>query len=486
MALGFRSAAELVAAIRRREVGCRELLEACLSAVERHNPTLNAVVTLDADRARRRADEADRALVHGAVVGPLHGLPITVKDSFETAGLRTTCGYPPLAEHVPAADATAVARLVAAGAIVFGKTNTPVLASDWQSYNPLFGATSNPWALDRTPGGSSGGAAAALAAGLTPVELGSDIGGSVRIPAAWCGVYGHKPTHGIIPLRGHIPGPPGTLAEVDLGVAGPLARHPQDLALLLDVLAGPDADRAVAWRLALPPPRRAALEGYRVAAWLDDPAARVDRAVRACLEGAVASLRRAGVRVDDRARPAVDLAHVIRTYETLAFPILMAGLPAEQFDALVRLAAEARADVETPAVRSARRGTIRHRDWLVANEARMRVRGAMTAFFREWDALLMPVVVVPAVPHDHSEPFAARTIVVDGRTRSYYDLFAWIALATMALLPATVVPAGRTPDGLPVGLQIVGPYLEDRTPLDLARRLVDVVGGFVPPPGYAS
>src|SRR5215813_13046429 len=292
--IAFRSALELVVALRNREVSSRELLDHYLKRVERYNPQINAVVTLDVDRARKRADEADQALARGELWGPLHGLPMTIKDTIETAGLRTTAGAPIHTNHIPAHDAPVVARLKAAGAIVFGKTNTPVFAGDAQTYNPIFGVTNNPWDLTRSPGGSSGGSAAALSAGLTGLELGSDIGGSIRNPAHYCGVYGHKPSYDIIPLRGHIPGPPGLLSGTDIAVLGPLARSAKDLSLVLGLLVGPDEDEGVAWRLELPSPRRGALREYRVAAWLDDPVCPVDNEVRRRLEATVEALRHKG------------------------------------------------------------------------------------------------------------------------------------------------------------------------------------------------
>src|SRR5512139_379828 len=319
--LHFRSASSLAAALRRREVSSRELLEHFLARVEKHNPALNAVVTLDAERARARAAEADAALARGESWGPLHGVPMTVKDTVETAGVRTTAGAPLLAQHVPAADATAVARLRAGGAVIFGKTNIPLFASDVQSYNAVFGTTNNPWDASRTPGGSSGGAAAALAAGLTGLELGSDIGGSIRTPCNWTGVFGHKPTHDLVPLRGHIPGPPGTLAEPDLAVAGPMARSADDLDLALDLLAGPRDDEAVGWRLALPRPRHARLRDYRVAAWLDDRDLPVDAEVARVLGDALARLRAAGAAIDERARPFDSLVEIFDLYQQLLWPV---------------------------------------------------------------------------------------------------------------------------------------------------------------------
>ncbi len=490
--LAHRGATELLARMARGDVTSRALADLFIGRIESHDARTNAVVTRDFDAARRRADEADAARARGESWGPLHGLPVTIKDSFETAGLRTTCGHPPLAEHVPARDADAVARLRGAGAVILGKTNTPEMAGDAQTYNAVFGRTSNPWDPTRTPGGSSGGAASALAAGYAALELGSDIGGSIRTPANWCGIYGHKPTHGIVPTRGHIPGPPGTLADTDLNVAGPLARSAEDLDLALSVLAGPTPELAVAWRFALPPPRHASLREYRVAAWLDDAFAPVDAAVRARHEATVDALRRSGVAVDEKARPAIPLSEAADVWSRLCMPILYAGLPQEVFDSLCVLGdaaspADAQALLSTGAAalpHFAHVGTRRHRDWIATNERRARMRAALASFFRDYDVLLMPVSGVPAIPHDETQPLPARTVRVNGADRPYADLFSWIALATATLHPATVAPVGRAPGGLPVGLQIVGPYLEDRTTIDFAARLAALVGGFTPPPGF--
>ncbi len=480
----FRSTATLARDLRDRKIGCLELLEHYLARIERLNPRLNAVVTLDVERARARAREADEALARGRVRGPLHGVPFTIKDTYETAGLRTTCGWEAIADHVPLADAIAVARLRAAGAVVVGKTNVPTLASDAQTYNPIFGTTNKPWDTTRTPGGSSGGAAAAVAAGLTGGDIGSDIGGSIRTPSGWCGVYGHKPTWGIIPGRGHIPMAPGSLAEVDLGVFGPIGRAADDLDLGLDVLVGPSPEDAVAWRIDLPRPRRDRLQDYRIAAWLDDPSHPVDVEVRRVLDAAVDALRRHGVTVDDRRRPEVDLADLVDTYHRLLYPVVLAGMPDEGFANLVRLAESLPADDASPLALSARAPTIRHRDWLHLHERRKRMQARLAEFFRDVDALLMPIVPVAAIPHDHSEPFPMRTLTVNGASAPYFELFSWIGPASFAHLPATAAPVGRTTGGLPVGVQILGPYLEDRTTIDVARRLADVVGGYLPPPGF--
>jgi amidase len=481
--LTLRPAVDLVAALRTGEVGSRELLDRYLARVERLNPALNAVVTLDVERARAAADAADAARLRGAALGPLHGLPMTVKDTLETAGLRTTAGAPVLAEHVPARDATLVARLRAAGAVIFGKTNTPIFAGDAQTYNPVFGVTRNPWDGARSCGGSSGGSAVAVAVGMSAAEVGSDIGGSIRNPAHYCGVYGLKPTHGIIPARGHVPGPPGSLGEFDLGVMGPLARSAADLQLLLDVLAGPDEADAVAWRLALPPPRRRALREYRVAAWLDDPYCPVDAEVRARGQATIAALREAGVQVDEAARPVADLGAVYRCYERLLWPLMSGGMDPDQVDELAGVAASSAPDDGNAFDRFARAVPLRYREWVVVDEERQQLRAQWAEFFRRFDVLLCPITPTAAIPHDHEGTLLSRTIRVDGAERPYLDQLVWAGLVTMALLPATMAPVGRTSQNLPVGLQIVGPYLEDRTTIDFATRLAEVIGGYEPPPG---
>jgi amidase len=414
---------------------------------------------------------------------------MTIKDSFETEGLVTTSGAPELRDHVPAADAVAVARLKAAGAIVFGKTNLPLYAGDLQSYNEVYGRTGNPWDLDRTPGGSSGGAAAALAAGFTGLELGSDIGGSIRNPAHYCGVFGLKTTWGVVPSRGHIPGPPGTLSSPDVGVFGPLGRSAADLALGLEVLAGPDERDAVGWRLELPPPRNGGeVAGLRVATWFDDPAVPLADDTRVLLEAAAAALAGAGAVVTP-VDPPVGLDELLRSWERLVVPVAMAGLPNEVFAALAGAElppAPAPGDgaPEEPAVRSMRAIVQRHREWLRANEARHRHRAAFAELFRRHDVLLAPVMPTAAFPHDTDGEMALRTIEVDGVTRPYWDNLAWNGGIGTLLLPVAVPPIGRTPSGLPVGVQIVAPHLEDRTAVAVAANLEHILGGFTPPPAF--
>jgi amidase len=480
----FQSARANLAALRRREVSSRELLDAQLARVARLDPGLNAVVTLDAERARAAADAADRAASRGAWLGPLHGLPITVKDTFETAGLRTTCGVPELAQHVPKQDATAVARLRTAGAVIFGKTNTPTWAGDWQTTNPLFGTTNNPWDRARTPGGSSGGSAVSVAAGFSSLELGSDIGGSIRVPAHCCGVFGHKPSRGLVPMRGHIPGLPGTLGEFDLDTAGPLARTAEDLELGLDVLAGAAPELAHAVTLRVPPARARELRGFRAAAWFEEPACPVDDEMRGVLEGAADRLAAAGARIDRKARPAVDFREAVDAYVALLIPIMSLTMPDEVVARAALAGAQVPADVPGILPTAARAYALRHRDWLRTNELRSRIRARWYEFFRDVDVLLCPVMLTPAFVQDASE-WSARRIRVNGVERSYMEQVEWPGLVTMAWLPSTVIPVGRTAGGLPVGVQIVGPYLEDRTPLAFAAAAERILGGFTTPPGLA-
>lgn len=483
--LHFLPATELCRLLADGEVSSAELLDHFLTRVEVRGREVNAVVALDADRARARAAEADAARARGESWGPLHGLPMTVKDTFETEGLATTAGAPELRDHVPAEDATAVARLKAAGAVVFGKTNTPLYAGDCQTYNDVYGRTGNPWDPGRTAGGSSGGSAAALAAGLTGFELGSDIGGSIRNPAHFCGVFGLKPTWGVVPPRGHIPGPPGSRSTTDVGVFGPLGRSAADLALGLDVLAGPDEADGVAWRLELPAPRNGGdLVGLRVATWFDDPFVPIAEDVHARLDDAATALAEGGATVTP-VTPPVDLGALGRSWERLVLPIMMAGLPDHVFAGFTTAELPPPAPDEDPMVHRLRAITSRHRDWLRANEARARHRVAFADFFRHHDVLLAPVMPTAAFPHDTEGSPPTRTFVVDGETRSYVDNLYWCGGIGTLLLPVATPPVGRTPEGLPVGVQVVAPHLEDRTAVAVAGHLERLLGGFTPPPAFA-
>ncbi len=469
--LHWRSATELAGDIRSREVSSRELLEHLVARIERLDGPVNAVVQWDLERARAAADAADRAVTAGDDLGPLHGVPMTIKDSFQTEGCVTTSGSPELADFVPTEDAWPVARLRAAGAIPFAKTNLPLLADDIQSFNEVYGTTNNPHDPTRTPGGSSGGSAAALAMGFTPIELGSDIGGSIRVPAHYSGVMGHKPSYGIVPGHGQIPGMPGTLSQADLAVTGPMARSTEDLALGLGVLAGPDRWSTPAWRLELPPSRADDLASFRIAAWLDDELFPVDDDTGRALAATVEAIETAGGRVETDARPAFDLERAFDVFARLLFAATSGGHPRSKIERLA-------ADTSDTALGFVKRSTaVRHRDWLYENERREQLRERWAEFFSDHDAILLPVHPCPAIPHDHSTPQFARRVDIGGVERDYLDLFAWIAPAGLAFLPATVVPVGTSADGLPIGVQVVGPFLHDHTTIRLAGLLAELRGG---------
>jgi amidase len=480
--LPFRSAKQLAAEIRKKKVGCLELLEAYLARVERHNPRLNAIVATDLDGARRRARAADAALRKGRAWGPLHGVPMTIKESYDVVGMPTTWGLPELKDNYPARNALAVDRLLRAGVVLFGKTNVPLMLADWQSFNAVYGTTNNPWDLSRSPGGSSGGSAAALAAGLTGFEAGSDIGSSIRNPAHYCGVYGHKPTWGIVPPRGQ--SLPDKVAETDIAVVGPMGRSADDLALGLGAMAGADEIDGRGWQLRLPAPRRKALREYRVAVMLSDPNSDVDREVQDRLQALADFLAKKKAKVSDRARPDVDTREAHRVFIQLLRAATSGRQTAEELERNLAIARGLRPDDESYYARMMRANTLLHRDWLAANETRHKMRWKWHEFFEEWDLLLCPPAASAAFPHDHEGERHERTIRVNGGDVPTTDQLFWAGYTGMAYLPSTVAPIGFTPAGLPVGVQIVGPQYADRACIDFARLLEREYQGFVAPAGY--
>ncbi|MBV8168895.1 MAG: amidase [Alphaproteobacteria bacterium] len=480
--VAFRSATTLAAEIRAKTIGCRELLELYLGRVERLNPPLNAIIATDIPSARQRADAADAALKRGEIAGPLHGVPMTVKESFDAIGMPTTWGLPELKDNIPSRDSLAVERFRRAGAVLFGKTNVPVLLADWQSYNPVYGTTNNPWDVTRSPGGSSGGSAAALAAGLTGLEAGSDIGASIRNPAHYCGVYGHKPTYGICPPRGQAL--PGNVAASDISVIGPMARSADDLALGLGVMAGPDPIEAAGWQLTLKPPRWTGFKGLRVGVMLSDPQSEVDQAVQAELQALADFLAKQGATVSDTARPALDTAAVQRLYVQM----LRAATSGRQTDAVFAKNLQAARDLapgdESYFARMTRANVLPHREWLAGNEQRHRMRLVWAAFFEQWDLLLCPAAASAACPHDQVGERHERTIVVNNKRVPTTDQLFWAGYSGLFFLPSTVAPIGQTADKLPVGVQIIGPQYGDLACIALAQLLEREYAGFVAPPGY--
>jgi amidase len=481
MAIPFRSATELLAELQSKRLGCRELLEMYLSRIEKYDTEINAVVVPDFARARARADKADQALKRGESWGQLHGLPMTVKESISVAGLPTTRGVPELRNNIAERNMLAVDRLLDAGAVIFGKTNVPLMLSDWQSFNEIYGTTNNPWNPKRTPGGSSGGSAAALAAGLTGLEVGSDIAGSIRNPAHYCGVYGHKPTHGICPAIGHELG--GKIAPRDITVIGPMGRSASDLELALGVLAGPDDIDGRGWRLELPQPHQRSLSDFRVAVMLDDRNAPVDDEIKQQIQNLAEFLARQGAIVKE-ARPDIDTDEAARVFTSLQRGASANRLSTSLFEERLQSLRELRNDDDSFAARFLRADTASHRDWLAANEARHKMRMKWKAFFTEWDVLLCPPACTTAILHDQTTERMAQTITVNGRQQSAMSQMFWAGYPALALLPSTVAPIGFSADQLPVGVQIVGPQYGDLICIRLASLIERNYHRFTRPPQY--
>ena len=437
------SAGSLARALAARQVSALELFEEAVRAIEAKDGPINAVVVRDFERAREAAKEADAALARGEV-RPLLGVPMTVKDSHHVAGLPTTWGLAPFKDWKASADSTGVARLKAAGAVILGKTNIPPNLGDWQAANPVYGRTNNPHDLSRSPGGSSGGAAAALASGMIPLEFGSDIGGSIRVPAHMCGVFGHKPTFDLIPQTGHAPpGFEGPSCGVQFGVIGPLARSAADLEIALNVLAGPERDLARGYALNLPPPRGEALGDYRVLVLDSHPLAVVDDEVVAPLRALADRLEALGAEVS-RGSPLVpDLAAAQETYVGMLGAIMGRGRPGAE-----------------PAI-----DTFGYMNGLDAIE---RNRAAWAELFESFDVVLAPPFGTAAFPHTDEPEWGKRTHVINGQPTPYGAQIAWPGIATFPGLPATCAPIGKTKTGLPVGVQIIGPSFEDRTTIAFA------------------
>jgi amidase len=482
----YRTAGELLKALRAGEVSAVELTGAAIARIEEHDKDVNAICVRDFDRALSAARAADKARAEGDD-RPLLGVPITVKESYNIAGLPTTWGAPNFRDFVPDEDALPVARVKAAGAVVLGKTNVPFMLGDFQSYNSIYGTTNNPWDLTRTPGGSSGGSAAALAAGFGAVSLGSDIGGSLRNPAHFTGTYAHKPTVGLVPSRGHNPPSARPLPfEKDLSVVGPMARTASDLTLLLDLLIEPDPlSLGLVYRTNLRPPRHDRLADFRVLVIGAHPLLPISADVRAGVHRVADALTNAGAGVEHESALLPDLTEGAVTYIRLLISYLGARYPEDQYE-LTRLAAgELDGADESLSAEMLRAVTLSHRDWVLADAVRDRQRMRWHALFQEFDAVVCPVMPVPAFEHNQNEPSTNRKVTIDGAEYPYFDQLALAGIATMPGLPSTVIPTGLTASGLPTGVQLIGPMFEDRTPIRLAELLEAELGGFTPPPGLS-
>lgn len=478
----FSSAIDTASAIRKGLFSSEELTKHILTRIDKYNPTLNAIVTLLKNEAIEQAQAADKMRAKGEWLGPLHGVPITIKDAFEIAGVRTTAGAPFLSNYRPKENAVVVTRLQKAGAVILGHTNVPFMLGDHQSFNDIFGRTNNPWNLERTPGGSTGGGAAALAAGLSYLSLGSDIGGSIRVPAHFCGVYGHKPTLNVVPQRGHIPPPPGTPPQPPayLPVAGPLARKASDLRMVLEIVGGPDDEDAIAYRWSLPPERKKRLSDYRIGYILDDPNCPVSSDVKVVLQTTIGKLRNAGLTLEEGWPEGVDPLKQYHTYLFLLNSVSASDLKDDQFEEMHEQAKKQ--DGSNTAIR-AWAWTAPHKYFQAASSDRMTARAIWQRYFQTHDVFLLPTAFVSAFPHD-PKPWPERTLHTPEGSRKFDDMLFWISFATLTGNPATTAPIGITREGLPVGIQILGPYLEDATPIDVADKMAEVTGGFKPPEGY--
>jgi amidase len=439
------TAGGLAKALAARAVSALELFAEAVKTIEARDGPINAVVVRDFDRARDAAKAADAALARGEA-GPLLGVPMTVKESNHILGLPTTWGHGPFKGWTPGFEGPPVTRFRGAGAVILGKTNVPPWLGDWQSVNPIYGRTNNPHDLTRSPGGSSGGGAAAVAAGMVPLECGSDIGGSIRVPAHFCGIFGHKPTVKLVPAGGHAPPPltePGP--PQDLSVVGPLARTASDLELALSIIAGPAGDDAKAYRLALPAPRHARLGDYRVLVVSDHPLCETDDEVKAVVEAAAEQMRRAGATVEHASALLPDLAQAHLNYQSM----LMTSM------------SHRRPDAEP----------INAHAWMDLIVAQNALRRRWAELFESVDVVLAPPFGVAAFPHNDEDDWTRRRLTVNGHETVYGQQTAWPGVATFPGLPATVAPLGKTRGGLPVGVQIIGPFLEDLTPIAVAGLL---------------
>lgn len=476
----FESALTLAKKISSKEIKSLDLVEYFIARIEKYNPLINAVVCERFEQAREEAKRADLAVKANKALGCFHGVPITVKESFNVVGLPTTFGLVSMADNFPAEDAIAIARLKKAGAIILAKTNVPINLSDYQSYNEVYGCTDNPWDITRTPGGSSGGSGAALAAGFGALELGSDIGGSVRSPAHYCGVFSHKPTWGIIPMQGQ--SMPGNQVDFDMSVIGPVAKTAADLNAALMVMKGPYDFQALGLRFDLAKPTKK-LKDYKIAIWSDDAAAPVAQSVKKALDKVHRVLKDQGVTVNISARPDFTGIEHKKVFEFLVWSVMGSRLSEPEYEAIKQEVAGLKSDDESDYAITQRAKIASFRAHRLINNERQHIRRVWHRFFQQYDVLILPVMATEAFCHQH-QPFAQRFIDVDGDHRDYLEQIFWCGLANCSYLPATVIPTGLSDNGLPVGVQIMGPEFADLITLDVAEKLEACGFVYSPPPHF--
>ena len=475
----YASATHVAQLIREKKISSEELTNLILVRIEKVEPKINTINVLLRDEAIEAARTADNSLAKGNLLGPLHGVPITIKDTFRIKNVLTTVGNPDLSDYVPEYDAVSVARLRNAGAIILGNTNVPYMLDDHQSFNDIYGRTNNPWDLGHSPGGSTGGGAAALAAGISYLSLGSDTAGSIRVPAHFCGVYGHKPTLELVPKQGQIPPMPGALpySSNGLSVAGPLARSTEDLKLLLEVCGGPVHPQSIAYSWKLPPARKTRLKDYKIKLVLNNENYTVSTESTSVLNAAISEFRKAGAQLEDGWPADVDPMELFYLYMYLIYASASKGANED----LIRTYRKNLGKEDIPLRKlKAQAFTDPHKYFVEKDKTRLKVREIWQTFFKEHDAFIIPTAIVPAYPHSDI-PWDKRVLKTADGDREYDDMFFWISFATLAGLPSTVIPVGNTSTGLPVGIQIIGPFLEDATPIHLGGLLSEVLGGIQHP-----
>jgi len=451
----FSSTTQLAAAIQAGHVSVIDVLEAHLAQIDKHNPALNAIVTMDTEHVRERAREADEALARGQVWGPLHGVPFTLKDAHATTGMRTTTGFPPL-DNVPQEDSTVTARLKAAGGILIGKTNVAMMLADFQTNNPIFGRTTNPWNIERTPGGSSGGAAAALASGMTPFDIGTDLSGSIRLPAHFCGLFGLKPTEQRVPLTGLLPGLTTPRSIRIMSCIGPMARTVEDLALLYSIIAGPDGRDTEVQPIPVDEVPQLELKHLRIAFAPTFPGFPVAADIRAAVEELAQQLKPLCAAVEEATLPEVDFNQELLSAGELIGMAIGAFQPEAN---------------EPPTTLAQYMEALHRRDQSIL---------AWEQFFDKWDVLLCPPSMVTAFPHCET----GTPLHVDGQEVVYWMVSAHSTLFNYTGHPAVVLPYKLDHDGLPIGVQMVGKRWDESRLLAMAKALSEVTGAFRRPPGY--
>ena len=479
--LRFCSALEMARLLRVRKVSAMELLEVCLDQFALHNDTLNAVIVNDLGRAKRAAAASDKRLKKGAPLGPFDGVPMTAKESFDWKGTPSTWGAPDYKENIAKSDAVAITRLTDAGAVMYGKTNVPFMLADWQSFNEVYGTTNNPWDVTRAPGGSSGGSAVALATGMSALEIGSDIGASLRNPAHYCGVYAHKPTYGVVPYGGHLL---SNVQPSDISVAGPMARSARDLTAMMKLLAGTDGMDTRALSLRLPDLKQNKFKDFRVAVMLNDPVSEVDQPVQDLIAKLAQFLTKKVKKISLTARPDFTTREAMDIFIALLRSATSRRQSDADFSANEERVANFAADDDSYYAKMTRAYVMPHRSWLLVNERRHQMRLLWDRFFEEWDVLLCPAAASAAFPHDHVGDRHQRTIEVNGKRVPTTDQLFWAGYSGCFYLPSTVAPLGLTPQGLPSGVQIITRQYGDYTSLRFAELLEKEYAGFTPPPGY--